>query len=46
MRFNINLEKARRSELEKQIEEKEAKEALERRLDKEATLRRNNLINA
>ena len=46
MRFNINIEKAKRNEMEKKIEEEELRAAKKRRQDAEDLLRKTNLCNA
>ena len=46
MRFNISLEKAKQAEIEKQLEEKDILEAIERRQISEANKRRKDLKNA
>ena len=45
MRFNISLERAKKAELEKLIEERELGEAIDRRQAEELDLRRTTLIN-
>ena len=45
MRFNISLERAKKAELEKLIEERELGEAIDRRQAEELNLRRTTLIN-
>ena len=43
MRFNISLEKAKQAEIEKQLEEKDILEAIERRQISEANKRRKDI---
>ena len=45
MRFNISLEKAKKAELEKLLEERQLGEAIDRRQAEESNLRRTTLIN-
>lgn len=46
MRFNIHIEKAKRSELEKQIEEQEARDAEYRRQNEASLMRKTKLAQA
>ena len=46
MRFNSNLERAKQSDIEKQIEEKELRAAQKRKIDAEELRRHTNLVNA
>jgi len=46
MRFNIHIEKAKRTELEKQIEEQEARDAEYRRQNEASLMRKTKLAQA